>query len=58
MEQVDKKVTKLDTSDNSKKYKIEAIWNNAVYTMKWKSSRLSKLYYLIVWNGYVKEKNT
>ena len=42
-----KKITELDTSDNSKEHKVEAIQNNAVYTMKSKSGHLPGLYYLI-----------
>ena len=46
--QVDKNnATKLDASNNnSKKYKIEIIYNNVVY-IKESKNYLSKLYYLV-----------
>ena len=43
---------------NSKEYKVEAIWDNAIYIMKSKSGYLPGLYYLVAWKGYPKEKNT
>ena len=39
--------TKLNVSKNSKKYKIEAICNIAVYTKELKLGYLPKLYYLV-----------
>ena len=42
---VNKKVIELETG-KSKEYKVEAIWNNAVYARKSKS-HLPRLYYLI-----------
>ena len=56
-ERVDKRVTELEAGD-SQKYKVEAIWNSAIYASKSKSSQLPGLYYLIVWKGYPKEENT
>ena len=53
-----KKVPKVNTNDNSKEYKVKAIWNNIIYTKKLKSGQLAGLYYLITWKGYPKEKNT
>ena len=44
-EQIDKNVTEFETN-NSKKYKIEAVWNSIVYTNKAKSY-LPDLYYLV-----------
>lgn len=41
---------KFEASD-SKKYKIEAIWNNAIYKKELKLGQLSGLYYLISWKG-------
>ena len=55
-EKVDK-IRKLETGDNGKEYKIEAIWNNAIYT-KELESYLPGLYYLIAWKGYLEEENT
>ena len=54
---VDKRVTELETG-NSKEYKIEAIWDNAVYANELKSGHLPGLYYLIAWKSYSKEENT
>ena len=44
-------------ADNKKEYKIEAIYNSAVYPKKG-DGHLPGLYYLIVWKGYLKKKNT
>ena len=45
---MDKKVMELEfEAADSKKYKVEAIWNSAVYANK-EESHLSGLYYLIV----------
>ena len=52
-----KKIPELDVGEDSNEYKVEAIWDNAVYARKWKG-HLLKLYYLIAWKGYPKEKNT
>ena len=51
------KVPKLDAGDNSEEYKIEVIWDSAVYTRE-SEGYLPGLYYLIVWKGYPKEENT
>ena len=40
------KVPELDVDDNSNKYEVEAIWDNAVYT-KELEGHLSGLYYLV-----------
>ena len=43
-----KKILKLDTSNNnSKKYKLEAIWDSAVYIKKSESGYLLGFYYLL-----------
>ena len=49
-EWVDKRVAELETG-KSKKYKVEAIWDSAVYTAKSKSGQLPGLYYLVAWKG-------
>ena len=54
---MDKNVTELDAGDNSKEYKVEIIWDSAVYAKKSKN-HLSKLYYLVAWKNYFKEENT
>ena len=48
-EQVSKEVPKLDAGNkNSKEYKVEAIWDSAVYANKLESGHLPGLYYLLV----------
>ena len=58
---VDKKIRqiKFDASNNdSREYKVEAIWDNAVYTQELKLGHLPDLYYLVSWKGYLEEENT
>ena len=44
---IDEKVTKLEfEAGNSKEYKVEAIWDNAIYANKAKGHLLG-LYYLV-----------
>ena len=50
--------TELNAGNNSKEYKVEAIWDSAVYTRESKSGHLPGLYYLVSWKGYPKEENT
>ena len=60
-DRVDKKVRqkKFNISDNdSGEYKIEAIWDSAIYAKELKTGHLPGLYYLILWKRYLKEKNT
>ena len=42
---------------NNKEYKIDGIWDSAVYAKK-SVSQLPGLYYLVLWKGYPKEENT
>ena len=42
-----KKIPEFNANDNNKKYKIEAIWDSMVYTMKLESGHLPELYYLV-----------
>ena len=42
---------------HNKKYEVDGIWNSAVYTKKL-VGQLRGLYYLVLWKGYPKEKNT
>ena len=57
-ERVDEKITELDfEAGDSKKYKVEAIWDSAVYARKLEGHLLG-LYYLVAWKGYLKEENT
>ena len=50
-------MTELNAGDNSKEYKIEAIWDSMIYAKKLEIC-LPTLYYLITWKSYLKEKNT
>ena len=55
---MDKSATELDTNNNdSGEYKLEAIWDNTVYALESELGYLSKLYYLVSWKSYPKEKN-
>ena len=46
-EQIDEKVTELEfKASNSKEYKIEVIWNSAIYANK-REYHLLDLYYLV-----------
>ena len=55
-ERVNKRVTELETGNN-KEYKVEAIWDSAVYPSKSESGQLPGLYYLIACKTYPKEEN-
>lgn len=46
---------KLDVKEN-KEYKVETIKNSAVY-VKAVKSQLPKVYYLVSWIGYLKDKS-
>ena len=50
-------LAKLDVGEDSSEYKIEAIWDNAVYTGE-SVGHLPELYYLVSWKGYPEEENT
>ena len=52
------KISELDAGDNnSKEYKVEAIWDSAVYVNK-SEGHLPGLHYLVAWKGYPEEENT
>ena len=53
---VDKRITEMEAA-NSKEYKVEAIWDNAVYASKSELGQLPGIYYLVAWKGYPKEEN-
>ena len=56
---VSKEVPELNAGDNnSKKYKVEAIWDRTVYANKLESGHLPSLYYLVAWKSYSKKENT
>ena len=42
---------------NDKEYKVDRIWDSAVYAKKL-VGQLPKLNYLILWKGYPEEENT
>ena len=49
----------LDAGDNdSGEYKVEAIWDSAVYAKESESGHLLVLYYLVSWKKYPEEENT
>ena len=48
----------LDANDNGGEYKVEAIWDSAVYAREWESGHLPGLYYLVSWKRYLREENT
>ena len=43
---------------NNKEYKIDGIWDSAVYTKESATGQLSGLYYLILWKDYPEDENT
>ena len=45
--QVDKNVTEFETGSNDEEYKMEGIWDNAVYAKKSATGHLLSLYYLV-----------
>ena len=48
---------KFKVSDN-KEYKVDSIWDSAVYAKESATGQLPRLYYLVLWKGYPEEKNT
>ena len=44
-------------TDNNEKYKMEAIRNCVVYAQE-ADGHLPRLYYFVIWKGYLEEKNT
>ena len=43
---------------NNDKYKVDGIWDNAIYARKLASRQLLELYYLVLWKDYLEEENT
>ena len=57
---VDEEVKQIEfdvDNDNSRKYKVEAIWDSVVYARE-SEGHLPGLYYLVSWKGYPEEENT
>ena len=48
----------FEAGGDNKKYEMEDIRNNMVYTRELEASHLSGLYYLISWKDYSKDENT
>ena len=58
---VNEKVRQMEfnaSDDDSREYKIEAIWDSIVYMRKSEPGHLPGLYYLALWKRYSKKKNT
>ena len=56
---MDKRVKKLELEAvDSEEYKVETIWDSAVYASKLESGQLPGLYYLAAWKEYPEEENT
>lgn len=51
-----KQAEEFDIGDN-RQYKVKAIVNSAMYSQQTNNQILS-LYYLVLWKGYLEEKNT
>ena len=57
---MDEKVRQIEfdaDNNNSGEYKVEAIWDSAVYKRESKD-HLPGLYYLVSWKRYPEEENT
>ena len=50
-------VSEFERGDDNKEYEMEAIRDSAAYA-KEADGHLLKLYYLVVWKGYLKKENT
>ena len=48
----------LDVGNENGEYKVEAIWDSAVYARESKLGHLLGFYYLVLCKGYPKEENT
>ena len=44
-------------ADDNKEYEVNGIWDSAVYGRE-SAGQLPGLYYLVLWKGYPKKKNT
>ena len=51
-------LTELDAGNDSREYKVEAIWNSTIYARELELGHLQSLYYLVSWKRYSKEENT
>ena len=58
---VDEEVRQMEfnaSDDDGGEYKVEVIWDSAVYIRESELGHLPGLYYLVSWKGYSKEENT
>lgn len=55
---MDENMMEFETNSNDKEHKIEGIWDSVVYIKESAIGHLPDLYYLVLWKGYFKEKNT
>ena len=58
--QVDKKIVeklKFESDSNNKEFKVENIYDNAIYTKKLEVDHLLGLYNLVSWKSYPKDEN-
>ena len=57
---VDEEVRQIEFDTSDKKcgeYKVEVIWDSAVYMGESKSGHLLALYYIVSWKRYPEEEN-
>ena len=47
----------FEAGDN-KEYKVDGILNSAVHAKELTTGQLPRLYYLVLWKGYLEEENT
>ena len=58
-DRIDKIVKELDfEASNCKKYRVEAIWDSAIYANKLEIGHLQGVHYLIAWKSYLEKENT
>ena len=60
-EQVDKNTAEqleCKAGGNKKKYKVEGIYDNAIYARKSETGHVLGFYYLVSWKSYPKNKRT
>ena len=58
---VDEKIVEhleLEAGGDNKKYEVESICDNAVYTKESEAGLLTGFYYLVSWKSYLEDKNT
>ena len=55
---VDENVTEFEAGNDEEEYKVEGIWDSAVYARESATGHLPGLYYLLSWKGYPEKENT